>query len=579
MIFFFSTARLKLGYSQDEGVHLVLEADGTHIDDDESLNWLPDNTTFQLLRGNESWARSGGSLRFQQLPHQQHEWNAPNVRGARDRHPFNPAGPGVPEAAATTEPMQVFSPIPRVVCEALNLLEIHHEPPFWKIIDNRGRITLVLHWEQPRNNHIRYVEPILRSYPMAGGSTGTGSDGNGLIPARSLADLRIKSVPVHPNEDIITLVSEDGATVTTVRGGRMETLISTGGNTQQLPGTTVGLGSSPAAAKERIQSKSNSIPTSAANHSHSVPSSSIPFQIPVTGLTDPTVSFATSSISPAAMGGADRMGSQHHHHHHHHHGQQHRQDECEFHCLALHEEGRTIHGAEGRSSTTTGAAASGNRSNQHPSSSQSKLNNSPAAAGKTTPHVRFHGAHADGKTPSAFSSMTTTLLLPQKIANYGRIPGIITTSGGESKSESMPIPSSASSSGRRRRNSSESEVEPESSNTIEEEFENETGITTDKLLLLTDQLSTDQRKHLTILDLGVILERLKAKIIDVERLEREREGPSCFRWMIKATIRGEVLRDLGVLYNGNYYSISEDPGIPCAASGFEDEDEDREDPI
>jgi hypothetical protein len=129
-----------------------------------------------------------------------------------------------------------------------------------------------------------------------------------------------------------------------------------------------------------------------------------------------------------------------------------------------------------------------------------------------------------------------------------------------------------------RHDSSESEdFEPESNNTVDgEEQETEGNVTTEKMLLLTDQLSTDQRRHLTILDLGVILDRLKAKIIDVERLEREREGPSCYRWMIKATIRGDVLRDLGVLYNGNYYSISEHPG--SEAAGFED-DEDREDPV
>ena len=70
-----------------------------------------------------------------------------------------------------------------------------------------------------------------------------------------------------------------------------------------------------------------------------------------------------------------------------------------------------------------------------------------------------------------------------------------------------------------------------------------------------DQLSVDQQPHLSIKDIGVILERLSAKIVDVERLEREREGGDTHNWTIKATIRGEAMRELGVIYNSNYYSI------------------------
>ena len=42
----------------------------------------------------------------------------------------------------------------------------------------------------------------------------------------------------------------------------------------------------------------------------------------------------------------------------------------------------------------------------------------------------------------------------------------------------------------------------------------------------------EQPSHLTIKDIGVILERLSAKIVDVERLEREVEGAT-FNWTIK----------------------------------------------
>lgn len=47
--------------------------------------------------------------------------------------------------------------------------------------------------------------------------------------------------------------------------------------------------------------------------------------------------------------------------------------------------------------------------------------------------------------------------------------------------------------------------------------------------------------------------------MDVERLDRETEADDCYNWTIKATIKGEVLRELGVIYNGNFYAISEHP--------------------
>ena len=83
--------------------------------------------------------------------------------------------------------------------------------------------------------------------------------------------------------------------------------------------------------------------------------------------------------------------------------------------------------------------------------------------------------------------------------------------------------------------------------------------TSSKFLLLVDQLSVDQKHHLSIKDIGIILDRLSSKILDVEKLDREKEDSDIYNWTIKATIRGEVMRELGVIYNSNYYSISEHP--------------------
>ena len=52
-----------------------------------------------------------------------------------------------------------------------------------------------------------------------------------------------------------------------------------------------------------------------------------------------------------------------------------------------------------------------------------------------------------------------------------------------------------------------------------------------------------------------------SKIIDVDQLERQIEDGSTRNWTIKATIRGQVMRELGVIYNSNYYAISEHPNF------------------
>ena len=102
-------------------------------------------------------------------------------------------------------------------------------------------------------------------------------------------------------------------------------------------------------------------------------------------------------------------------------------------------------------------------------------------------------------------------------------------------------------------NDNNSESETETTEREEEQL-------CERYLLLVDQLSMEQKRHLNIKDIGVILERLSSKIVDIEKMEREKESPECHNWVIKATIRGEVLREIGIIYNGQYYCIAEHPG-------------------
>merc|ERR1719278_1126601 len=44
--------------------------------------------------------------------------------------------------------LQVVSTIPKIVCETLAALGLQEEIPSWKIMDNKGKITVVLHWEK-----------------------------------------------------------------------------------------------------------------------------------------------------------------------------------------------------------------------------------------------------------------------------------------------------------------------------------------------------------------------------------------------------------------------------------------------
>ena len=41
----------------------------------------------------------------------------------------------------------VMEAIPTIVCDTLYSLGLHDQTPSWKIMDNKGRITVVLHWE------------------------------------------------------------------------------------------------------------------------------------------------------------------------------------------------------------------------------------------------------------------------------------------------------------------------------------------------------------------------------------------------------------------------------------------------
>lgn len=42
-----------------------------------------------------------------------------------------------------------ISAVPSIVCEALSKMELVDKPPSWKIMDDRGNVTVVLNWDRP----------------------------------------------------------------------------------------------------------------------------------------------------------------------------------------------------------------------------------------------------------------------------------------------------------------------------------------------------------------------------------------------------------------------------------------------
>ncbi|XP_059485440.1 uncharacterized protein LOC132202502 isoform X3 [Neocloeon triangulifer] len=369
----------KLNVPPGEPVRLLLESDGTQVEDGEYFRTLPNNTVLLLLRPGERW---------------------------------HPAGVDVIRAA--------ISAIPRIVCETIHSLELHDETPSWKIMDNKGRVTVVLHWDQRHQD---------------------------------------KQAP----KGVHTSVNRET--------GKKETLINDVYPSRYSPQITV-INHDDVQSKYQRLVRQGSSSFEGAVHVHT-PECANHLHQPRSG-------------SPA---NGDAI-------------------ECDFHCCALHEEGRKI---QVHKSVATSPI-------QDPSGQSGMQDGRRTGALPKGTHVRF---------------LDTT-------ENQYHAPHNIISAG----------------------DSSESETE----NTVLEEE----GTTSEKFLLLIDQLSVDQKRHLTIKDIGIILERLNSKILDVERLDRESESDDCYNWTIKATIRGEVLRELGVIYNGNYYAICEHPGYK------EDEQRDEE---
>ncbi|XP_047501271.1 uncharacterized protein LOC125047186 isoform X2 [Penaeus chinensis] len=447
-------------------IKVVLEADGTQVEDPEYFCTLPENTVFLLLRQGEHWY---------------------------------PAGVEVLRQAITA--------IPKIVCETIYSLGLHDEAPVWKIMDHYGKITVVLSWD-PSHRGDRHASSSPRKPSAASARVIVSGVGESTIQRHEylVAQSSIGSTPspaptisLSGAKSPVPAASAAGqvvhGTVTTIlRDGKKETLINDVGPSAAAPtaplhqATVINHDSDPkssymaggtgaaaaAAVVGRLSRQGSSVDSS---HSATV------------HIHTPECCVYGHPHTPQPRTRASPTGEQ---------------AECDFHCCSLHEGG-------GRIQVNKAVATS------------------PVQEG---------------------ASATQTASQSQKGVRF------------------LPDYRSISTEKQRDQDSSESETE----NTTNDEEAH----TTEKFLLLIDQLSVDTKKHLSIKDIGVILDRLSSKIVDVEKLDREAEEEDCFNWTIKATIRGDTLRELGVVYNGHYYSISEHPGYGQKKEEEEEEEEEVE---
>ncbi|XP_043465974.1 uncharacterized protein LOC122500893 isoform X3 [Leptopilina heterotoma] len=462
----------KLGVPQNESVSLVLESDGTQVEDGDYFKTLANNTILLLLRHGERWCPTGVDI----------------IRAA-------------------------ISAIPKIVCETIHALELHDETPSWKIMDNKGRVTVVLHWDQ-RSSQVQQSksqDAQSSKYSPTKKVDLSSSQRPSLVIQTSLDKLNYgksgQQVELGPrySSPQITVINHDDMvqkSFTSPSNSSYGPIVASSSiSSSHMPGRLVKQGTN------SFESTTIHIHTpECSNHIHQ----------PVT---------RNGSPVNGADGGANI--------------------ECDFHCCALHEEGRRI--AVHKSVAT-----------------------SPIQDAQHQHHHLQQQTQTQTPSPQPPSSLSDGTRRPATGKGHVRFRDTADEdSGRHGPSGSFHIHHH-----RNHHQEAHESSESETENTImEDEI-----VTSEKFLLLIDQLTVDQKHHLSIKDIGIILERLSSKILDVERLDRESESEECYNWTIKAIIRGDVLRELGVIYNGNYYAISEHPGYKEESEeNNEDNEEEEED--
>ncbi|XP_071748261.1 uncharacterized protein Drep2 isoform X2 [Lepeophtheirus salmonis] len=466
--------------------------------------------------------------------------------------------------------------IPPIVTETLVSLGLIDQIPSWKIMDNKGKVTVVLHWERGLDgNSTTSITPRKSSSY----TTLAASSGPRVLPSRSISQ---RSTPC---------LSRDNSRN------------SSGGSALQTHSSLLFQSSFDSNKDQRFietntnRSLSNSAQVSLINPEDGIPLSKLQQSTRGNILHFPTIpgnNHKGSSIITGAPRVLSRQGSSvesgsivpihfhtpeccapgrflHQPTSHSKRGSPPRSSsvECDFHCCSLHvvssgeqfqekeEQGRSkyintcltenedcapvinSHSSDGKKSHLKGAHV---RFCNIDGENMSVVGNSSSSYrqkdGKSLNSTQESSKLSNGSSQTAmFSSQYHPTLLFEALTTQSSM-------------------SNRQNSGSSSHDSSESETD------LYDEHDQKA---CSKFLLLVDSPSTSiettNSSHLSIKDIGIILERLNSKILDVEKLDREIiTDKKVYNWTIKATIKGEDLCEIGVIYNNNYYSIGEHPG-------------------
>lgn len=422
-------------------------------------------------------------------------------------------------------------------------------------MDNKGRVTVVLHWDQRSSSQVQQPKSqdaqSSKYSPTKKSELNTGSQRPSLVIQTSLDKLQSYHDGIAIGNGKISGVGGHVAGDLGGGGGGIGGVGGIGGARYTSPQITVinhddmvqKSFTSPSHSSYGPILASGSITASSNQHSTAVPNRLV--KQGTNSFDSTTIHIHTPECSnhihqPVVRNGSPVNGAD---------GGS--TAECDFHCCALHEEGRRIAVHKSVATSPIQDAQQQTLSPQPPSSLSDGTRRSGIAKG----HVRFRDTDDREETGSGVVGA----------GGGGQRLGGGNSTGSSFHSHGHPHHHHNH---HQEHDSSESETE----NTImEDEI-----VTSEKFLLLIDQLTVDQKHHLSIKDIGIILERLSSKILDVERLDRESESEECYNWTIKAVIRGDVLRELGVIYNGNYYAISEHPGYKEESEENNEDNEEEE---
>ena len=462
----------KLGYDSSENVsalRIVLESDGTEVEDDGYFQTAEKDTIFILLKSNETWL---------------------------------PLGVDALKSALLT--------LPGLVSDSLNKLEASDRLPNWKVSDHSGIITVVLSWDtrDRMDSHLELssaspipIGPALAAAPLyleqeimeslgwtsSSGQAGEPGRSASSEPGPSTSHVPTTGGPTTTQQQSTSLQEQQQQLLQEIQRQQQEIL-----QQQQILAQQAAAGQQPVPQQSRSKLTLDGLS-------------------PVTGLPTcgtrviPTIQHqyvSFDSDSDEDMSDKDEEASPVHEDHTH----------CDFHCSNLHRQMQLIK----KCSVAT-----------------SPIQESVLSFGSFASGVPFMGSFTSSRGVSPTGKKTGS-----GAGKYVRFQDM----EGKNKAGLLGHDPTLQ----------VIESDSESTSMMEEEQ------TSERYLLLVDQVGG--HGHLSIKDIGIILEKLSSKIVDVDKLEREKESSDVYNWIIRAAIKGDALKEVGVIYNDTYYGIMEHPG-------------------